>query len=255
MATLQSTVIDDTGFLVLPNGTSSNRPSPSGQMTRYNTLTSALEVYDGSAWIRQESIPESGLVCNLDAAKYVSGTTWYDTSGSGNNGTLVGSPTWSSEVGGCFLFNGSSNYISIPVNYTTGTWTVIGASRYTGSIRGRVIASTGNEFIMGHHSGYVGMLYCSGTVINDPYPGDILWRIFAASGSSVADSWQMYLNGYQIASNNGGTAGPNGIELGGCYGTAEMSECEVAFILVYNRVLTPDEITQIYVTKSARFGL
>lgn len=221
-------------------------------MTRYNTLTADIETHNGAAWIRKESIPESGLVCNLDATKYVSGTTWYDTSGSGNNGTLVNSPTW---TGNSFLFNGSSSYITIAGNYATGTWTVIGASRYSGDIRGRVISSVNNNWLMGHHGTYVGGLYSEGWVITNPYYGDTIWRIFASSGSSAGDSWQMYVNGLQTASNANGSAGPNVIELGGYSNTGEMSTGEVGFILVYNRVLTADEIQQIYVAKRSRFGL
>ncbi len=63
---------------------------------------------------------KDGLVLHLDAGNPASypgtGTTWYDLSGKNNHATLVGSPspTYSSEVGGCILFDGVNNYASIP---------------------------------------------------------------------------------------------------------------------------------------------
>lgn len=54
-----------------------------------------------------------GLVLHLDASDIKSypgsGTTWFDRSGNGNNGTLVNGVGFSSSNGGSFVFNGSSN--------------------------------------------------------------------------------------------------------------------------------------------------
>jgi hypothetical protein len=53
MATLQSLVIDDTGFLQLPTGTTAERPaSPVAGYTRINTSFTPpqLELWNGSAW-------------------------------------------------------------------------------------------------------------------------------------------------------------------------------------------------------------
>jgi hypothetical protein len=52
MATLKNTVIDDTGFLRLPNGTTAQRPvSPSIGMIRHNTDSGVMEYWDGSQWL------------------------------------------------------------------------------------------------------------------------------------------------------------------------------------------------------------
>jgi hypothetical protein len=51
----------------------------------------------------------------LHYAGYQSGTTVYDMSGNGNNGTSVGSPTIArSQQNTCLLFNGSSQYVNGP---------------------------------------------------------------------------------------------------------------------------------------------
>ena len=55
------------------------------------------------------NIITDGLVLALDAASPRSypgtGTTWYDVSGYGNNGTLTNGPTFDSGNGGSIVFN------------------------------------------------------------------------------------------------------------------------------------------------------
>ena len=46
-----------------------------------------------------------------------SGTTWYDLSGNGNHGTLLNSPTFSSDKGGCFILDGTNDRISFNTTF------------------------------------------------------------------------------------------------------------------------------------------
>jgi hypothetical protein len=66
------------------------------------------------------NIVTSGLVLNVDAsfvASYpVSGTSWYDISGSGNTGTLVNGPTFNTN--GWINFDGTNDQVNIPNNST-----------------------------------------------------------------------------------------------------------------------------------------
>jgi len=59
-----------------------------------------------------------GLVLALDAANPKSypgsGTTWFDRSGNGNNGTLVNGPTYSSANNGSIVFDGTNDYAEVP---------------------------------------------------------------------------------------------------------------------------------------------
>lgn len=51
MATFKNTIINDTGFIQLPRGTTAQRPStPLLGMVRYNTTWNITEYYDGSNW-------------------------------------------------------------------------------------------------------------------------------------------------------------------------------------------------------------
>ena len=64
------------------------------------------------------SIVTSGLVLCLDPANLRSytgsGTTWYDASGNGKNGTLTNSPMYSSSNGGIFVLDGVNDYVVLP---------------------------------------------------------------------------------------------------------------------------------------------
>ena len=88
----------------------------------YDVAVNSLGSVEGNFW--------QGLVgyWPLDEG---TGTTAYDASGNGNNGTLTNGPLWQSgsscEVGNCLSFNGTSNYISLPSGiYFSGPFTVTG---------------------------------------------------------------------------------------------------------------------------------
>lgn len=52
MATLDDTEINDNGFLKIPVGSSSERPSnPQEGDFRYNTDNGSLEFYNGTEWV------------------------------------------------------------------------------------------------------------------------------------------------------------------------------------------------------------
>ena len=78
------------------------------------------------------AIVTDGLVLNLDAGFTPSypttGTTWYDVSSGGNNGTLTNGPTYSSSGGGSIVLDGADDYINIPhnssFNFGSGAFTI-----------------------------------------------------------------------------------------------------------------------------------
>ena len=200
-------------------------------------------------------ISKDGLLLCVDAANTKSypgtGTIWKDLSGNGNNGTLVGSPTVSN---GAFQFNGS-NYIQIPgINLSSGPYTVIGAARYSGATRGRMITAISNNWLMGHWGNSVANYYAVGWITGAGAGGsDTLWRIYAATGNTVTDAWSLYINGVLNTSNANGTAGPNGLQVPQAGGEQSIGEC--GFILAYNRVLTAFEIQENFNALRGRYGL
>ena len=174
-----------------------------------------------------------------------------DISGNSNNGSLTGAMTLSSANGGVVQFSGN-NYIMTGLNLSSGAYTVIAAARYT-TIGGRIITAASNNWLMGHWSAYTESYYAEGWVSSAPAgASDTNWRILAASGNSSTDSWQMYVNGAQTFSNNGGSAGPNNL---GINVNPERASGEVGFLLAYNRVLSTEEIQQNFQALRSRFGI
>lgn len=70
------------------------------------------------------SIVTSGLILYLDAANKKSypgsGSTWYDLSGNGNNGTLTNNPTFTNNYRGSFYFDNVDDYVQLNgINWET----------------------------------------------------------------------------------------------------------------------------------------
>ena len=117
MASLKNTTItSSTGYLGLPSGTGTQRPSPTTGMMRYNSSRSEVEVYNGTKWMsaqkRKENYSTSGLVCYIDAGDpncySGNGITLTDLSGNSNNLTLPASGvSFDTLGGGSLYFNGT----------------------------------------------------------------------------------------------------------------------------------------------------
>jgi hypothetical protein len=118
MATLKNTTItSSTGYIGLPSGTGTQRPTPSTGMIRYNSSRTEVEIYDGSKWASgqksKENYSTSGLVCYIDPGDPQcysgNGTTLTDLSGNSNNLTLPGSGvTFNTLGGGSLYFDGTA---------------------------------------------------------------------------------------------------------------------------------------------------
>lgn len=213
-------------------------------------------------------ITSDGLVFCVDAGNSKSypgsGTTWFDIGGGGNgNATLGSGVTYSSSNGGILVFNGTfpNGQATVPLSsfdFRSTNHTIIAATRYTGvGPNGRIVTSSistgGNNWLMGNWGGQVNKYYADGWISN-PYgdTADTSWFIWAATGNIGTDTWELYRNGSIIYSNNGGSAGPYGLTVGG---SGESSNAQVGFVFAYNRVLTSAEILQHYNIHRGRFGI
>jgi hypothetical protein len=97
-----------------------------GQVQIYNIALSATEILQNfnatkKKYSPEENIVTNGLVLNIDPSKNTSypgiGNTIYDLSGSGINGTLINSPSFSALNGGQINMPGSSKYIDLGQNF------------------------------------------------------------------------------------------------------------------------------------------
>jgi hypothetical protein len=179
-------------------------------------------------------------------------TTVSNLVGTGNNGTLIGSPA-PTVSNGVFQFNGSNRLDISTINLASGQSTVIGSARYSGATRGRMINSVNNNWLMGQWGNSVANYYAEGWVSAVGTGGtDTVWRIYAATGDTATDTWALYINGALSVSNTFGAAGPNGLSVPNA-GEQSIGEC--GFILAYNRVLSATEILEIFNAFRGRYNI
>jgi hypothetical protein len=126
----------------------------------------------------------NGLVLNLDASFTPSypknGTTWYDVSSDGNNGTLINGPTFSTDGGGTLVFDGTDDYVNIGVNKS--------CNRFTGDFAVSAWVNRENAGIQ--WGNIIGDYYTNGTQNN------LEWQIM------ISNTAQLFVynvtNGYVI---------------------------------------------------------
>ena len=207
----------------------------------------------------------NGLLLYWDAGNLDSypgtGTTIYDLSGNGNNGTLYNGVGYNQTNGGVLTFDGVDDIVYLSSAYSldlrSTNNTVMGAARYSGGVRGRMINSTVNNWLMGHWNNSTENYYAEGWVSAvQAGVSDTNWRIYSALGDVSGDIYSLYVNNSLSAGpSNGGTAGPWGISVGAQGFGSEFSTGQFSFVLVYNRVLTVAEMTQNYNFFKGRLGL
>lgn len=189
---------------------------------------------------------------------------WNDLSGNGNHGVMANSQnvTWSADYGGVFNFDatGNGSYVTCTgPNLNTTDSTTIVASRYTNASanRGRILSGNANNWLLGHHSGYVEAHYGEGWVRNTGSGSDTSWGIHVATRDHSADHASYWKNGTKIVSNStAGSQGPNGFSIGRWYGSnSQYSEAQVGYVAAWDRVLTDEEITNITNSLKSRYGL
>jgi hypothetical protein len=247
----------------------------------------------GGASSSRTPIVTDGLVLHLDAGSKASypgsGTTWYDLSSSGLNGTLTNSPTFNSA--GYFRFTYTSfNYVSFPYSsaveflnrdpYTIEVWVYPTrnptASGYTGIINREGQwdgARNGyNLFFLGS-AGTTTFFYnenfrtssSTGNVVQTS-PGAVLseattlnqWVHVVATYDGTTQ--RMYINA-STANTSSSTPGTNTIrnqistfEIAR-RGAGSYFDGRIAHVRVYKKALSATEVTQNYTATKARFGL
>lgn len=87
MASLKNTIINDTGYIQLPSGTTAQRPTASNGMMRYNTTLNVVEMYN-SATSTWNTVAASGYTVDVMIAA------------GGGGGGAGGTPTYGGGGGG-----------------------------------------------------------------------------------------------------------------------------------------------------------
>lgn len=177
-----------------------------------------------------------------------------NTVGGSYNATMNSQSAISSNV---FNTTGAGTYAQITdLNLASGQFTIVGAARYSGATHGRIISSSGVNWLLGHWSSSSENYYAGGWISSvGAGANDTNWRLFAGTGDTAANIWKKYVNGVLVDSNSNGTTGPNGIQLGGYATTNEYSDGQVGILLAYNRVLSDAEVQQNFSALRGRFGI
>mgnify|MGYP006281336451 CR=1 FL=1 len=218
-------------------------------------------------------IVTAGLTLHLDAldsdSYSGSGSTWYDLSGNGNNFTMQGNITWSS-TDGFGNFSGNSTGTGNKFYCTNSSFAKAykasnGGNGYTTFAWARITSYSGWQKLMGHSD-------------SDSYI-DLYGRPNAAADYHQEDGSSLYINGVSVATdtvtlngagykmlassnyNSGSTTTPTyTFSIGNDPNSATTQASypwlgNIVSVMVYNRVLSYNEIQQNFIMTKHRFGL
>lgn len=219
---------------------------------------------------RGPNIVRDGLVLALDAASPRSypgsGTTWYDLSGNGNNGTLTGGVSLSSLDSGCMDFDGTDDRIIVDDN------DILDVDQFTLSFYAYPEVSAVKEMVVRHSSATGGIgafeVYQNSLNITVRHNGSHIQT--TPSTVFTLNQWhsicltydkqniKLYVNSTEqfsvsrTVSTNSYTAP---LVIGGYYNGTYSFNGKLNLVKLYNRGLTSNEVAQNYNATKSRFGL
>lgn len=220
------------------------------------------------------------LVLCLDAGdrnSYQSGSlSWFDLSGNNNSGSLVNGPTFNTGSFGSIVFDGVDDTVRInsaspleQISTTSTAW--IYAKSFTNAYNTIIckdeVSNRYNTILVKSNNKMAYYIYCNNSVNIDGTGIATLstntWY-FVAMTYNPTDGLKGYVNGVLD-----GSASPNGnpvtgstfIQIGSHHqaltggGSGRYWNGYISNVMVYNRVLTAQEIQQNYNAQKSRFGL
>lgn len=243
----------------------------------YNRALSAAEVQQlyqaGVAKMNasQNTKVSNGLIglWSFDAVD-MNGTTAYDRSGSGNNGTLTnGANSTIGKIGQALKFNGTNSYASIPAfsspttvtDYSTSFWFYMKAHNSVGRTYiydfrgdGSVVDGSAPLFLI-DNSGGLGILDAFTGIELRSSAVSVLTKWHHVAVIRISGTTNIYLDGLLVQSGNAGTGGNLGVgKRLGDYSAQNTPGGNYWFngylddLRVYNRALSASEIKQLYNT-------
>jgi hypothetical protein len=225
------------------------------------------------------NIVKDGLVLHLDAGSHKSypgsGTTWYDLSGNGNNGTLVNSPTFDSQNNGSFFFDQTNESVS-----TNRNGSELGIS--DSAISGELIIKKDDGYPTNNQQGHIGfgsVISIKNSIVGSGYfldaynisDGRLLTNFQGPTFTSIYEyTWMVltftidnetvktYTNGtpYQTKTLTGGLKSIQSVDFSMASGFGYYRTYgNISSVKLYNRALTPEEVLQNYNATKSRFNL
>lgn len=218
-------------------------------------------------------IVTDGLVLHLDAANRKSypgsGSTWYDLSGNGHNGTFFGNTALSGKV---MTFDGNGDYVTIgnDSDYNSVTnLTVEAMVKFKRNGNFEYIVSNARD-CCGSYKGYEVRLYSNRKIYMNVFNGSSVTLV----SNSVLELEQYYhicctYDGAQMkiyinstldrtANTSLGIGSPASfnLQVGRMgYSSNYVLQGEIGIVKIYNRALSANEVQQNYNALKGRFGL
>jgi hypothetical protein len=245
---------NDTQLISLTNGIAGSNYTTVNECFNYYAGQSDKMVYN----IDYQQTITNGLILHLDA-KFIpsyprNGTTWYDISSGGTNGSLVNGPTYSSN--GAIVFDGTDDIVNISAIVLSGNFSItqtvnltstaqgpmpIGGGFYTGGAdyRGYVWFRS-NDTILFMVNGEVGYVF---SVLSSKWINKTINYTVTRSGSTA----KIYINGVEEGSGSISTSNFTIRTIGASYNYPAYScNGSIYTTSLYNRSLTLSEILQNY---------
>ena len=218
-------------------------------------------------------IVTDGLVLCVDAASKRSypgtGTTWTDLKG-GNNGTLINGPTFDSDNGGSIVFDGSDDRVDCtsPSEIDSiSEITMIAWVRYSGiGYYPKIISrghATATDLLRGSNNNQLSFYYAnSGYATDSDYFSGTIgsinlssgWVCVAVTSGSVVKFYKNSDLVYTSGSITTNTGTGSTLVLGNRPGGGRNFSGRMGVAMVYNRVLSADEILQNYLSTKERYA-
>ncbi len=196
------------------------------------------------------------------------GTSASDSSGNGNNGTLIGDPTWTEGNSGYALYFNGSNYVdcgnaaSLHVqNYSLSAWikpSIIGDTEHRiisnggyGNTNGAIdfVIATSGQLVILNQLGAYGQDECWSQSrflisINS-------WSLVTATYDATTGNAKLYVNGDEVNTTLSVLRAPNpdpvyNMHIGAMGGGTSMMYFigSIDEVRIYNRTLSPEEVAQ-----------
>jgi len=222
------------------------------------------------AFLYSPKIVTDGLVFAVDAANKKSypgsGTTWTDLAGN-NNGTLTNGPTFDSGNGGSLVFDGTNDYTSFltaPLNFSSTNFSIEAIFKTTTNGVDVILGQYpgGGDWWMGINSSKLWFSISLPSAKIEPKTSfnvnDNQWKIATATINNSTYEVKLYVNG-DLADTKSGTGSypnsSNNFTIGRFGNNSFQFPGSIAEVKIYNKVLSPTEVTQNYNALKSRFGL
>lgn len=216
-------------------------------------------------------ILEDGINTYVDAGNRSSypnaGAVWGDLSGLARNVTLVNTPTYNGTNNGVLDFNGSNQYGTmgaLPALFFRGSWTFQCWVKFDNIVERALLSAgttsnnSGLHLIVRNNTWIFGM-FNNDMTISSPAPQTGRWYFTTWTYNNISPFVkQFYIDNQFIQAGNGNAYNGSGnnelarIGWGGFNGY--YFDGMMGLTLLYNRVLTPQEINQNYQATKNRYG-